>query len=192
MYDLSRETTSRFSQFLFSSVTVCRAVSNLALSEMNEENLLCPAGQRLVQKSGSQLNPPPTTCHRHPAPSHSAQGVGGDPRTARSHCQKSALAREGCSEKQTPKKTTSQWPQTRRSAPSGPIRNKYVTLLAAASIWVAEHSKKRGGLSVWILFHFQQVFFSTFTCFLHIVEGMLAATSDSNVINSVPSNCISA
>lgn len=31
---------------------------------------------------------------------------------------------------------------------------------------------------------------SLFTCFLHIVEDMLAAiSSDSNIINSVPSNC---
>lgn len=153
MYDVSRETTSRLSHFLFSSVAVCRAVSNSAFSEMNEENLLCPAGQRLVQKSGSQLNPPPTPCHRRPAPSHSAQGVGGDPRTARSHCQKPALAREGCSEEQN-KTKTSQRPQTCRSAPSGPIRNKYVTLSGAASIWAAEHSEKRRGgvLSVWFLF----------------------------------------
>lgn len=74
------------------SVTVFKAVSNLALSEMNEEDLLCPPGQRLVQKSGSQLNPPPTPCHRRTAPSHSAQGlveIRGRP-FPRAHCQKSA------------------------------------------------------------------------------------------------------
>ncbi|CAB1436348.1 unnamed protein product [Pleuronectes platessa] len=39
---------------------------------MNEENLLSPPGQRLLQESGSQLNPPLTRCHRRPAPSLSA------------------------------------------------------------------------------------------------------------------------
>lgn len=57
------------------SVTVFKTVSNSVLSKMNEEDLLCPLGQRLVQKSGSQLNPPPTPCHRRAAPSHSAQGL---------------------------------------------------------------------------------------------------------------------
>lgn len=57
------------------SVTVFITARNSALSEMNEENLLYPPGQRLVQKSGSQLNPPPASCQRRPAPSHSAQGL---------------------------------------------------------------------------------------------------------------------
>lgn len=50
-----------------------RAVSNATVCEVNVENLPCPAGQRLAQKSGSELNPPPTSRHRGPAPSHSAQ-----------------------------------------------------------------------------------------------------------------------
>lgn len=57
------------------SVTAFIRVSSSALSEMNEENLLSPPGQRLVQESGSRLNPPPTPCHCRPAPSHSAQGL---------------------------------------------------------------------------------------------------------------------
>ncbi len=87
MYDLSHERTSKlrvtFSLFLLAqvsfshspSVTVFKTASNSALSKMNEEDLLCPLGQRLVQKSGSQLNPPSTPCHHRTAPSHSAQGL---------------------------------------------------------------------------------------------------------------------
>lgn len=50
-----------------------RALSNSTVCKVNVENLPCPAGQRLAQKSGSELNPPPTSRHRGPAPSHSAQ-----------------------------------------------------------------------------------------------------------------------
>ncbi len=58
-----------------SSVTVILTVSNSARSEMNEENLLCPPGQRLEQKSGSQLNPLPSPCQSCPVPFHSTRGL---------------------------------------------------------------------------------------------------------------------
>lgn len=73
-------------------ITVFLRASKSVLIKMNKENLLFPPGQRLMQESGSQLNPPLTPCHHRPAPSHSAQGLVElrGRLFPHAHCQKSA------------------------------------------------------------------------------------------------------
>ena len=103
--------------------------SNSARGDLNEENLLCPPGQRLVQKSGSQLNPLLTPCHRCPAPSHSARG---SQEISVRLFSLQTLPEICLARWRSLRKKTSQRLQTRRSAQSAPIRNKYVTLFSAA------------------------------------------------------------
>ena len=60
------------------SLSLCICNSKSARGDLNEENLLCPPGQRLVQKSGSQLNPLLTPCHL-PGSFSFSSGLAGDP-----------------------------------------------------------------------------------------------------------------
>lgn len=76
-------TNSRTQSDFFSagSLSLCICNSKSARGDLNEENLLCPPGQRLVQKSGSQLNPLLTPCHL-PGSFSFSPGLAGDPSEA--------------------------------------------------------------------------------------------------------------
>lgn len=88
------------------SPPLCHCIhnANSALGEMNEENLLSSPGQRLVQESGSQLNPLLALLSSLPSSFSFSTGVGGSLSAPLSSplraLPKILLAKEGHSEKQ--------------------------------------------------------------------------------------------